>query len=110
MKRILASLLFALLLGAGQVLAIDHKGISHFDLSPDRFPVIDGCTPAAILADEADNVAVQIALKALQKDFKAVCGHKYKIHLADPQQRKDRPRRTPGQEREIHNDRGKEPG
>ncbi len=74
MKRILASLLFAFLVGASQVLAIDHKGISHFDLSPDRFSVIDGCTPAAILADEADNVAVQIALKALQKDFKAVCG------------------------------------
>ncbi len=74
MRRILTVLLFSCLLGAAQLMAIDHKGIAHFDLSPDRFPVIAGGSPTAILADAADNSAVQIALKALQKDFKAVGG------------------------------------
>jgi len=74
MKKTLSILLFACVLGVFQLAAIDHKGISRFELSPDRFPVIAGCTPTAILADENDNVAVQIALKSLQKDFKAVCG------------------------------------
>ena len=74
MKKILTAVLLACLLGTVQMMAIDHKGIAHFDLSPDRFPVIAGGSPTAILADAADNSAVQIALKALQKDFKAVGG------------------------------------
>ena len=53
MRRILTVLLFSCLLGAAQLMAIDHKGIAHFDLSPDRFPVIAGGSPTAILADAA---------------------------------------------------------
>ena len=75
MKKILTAVLLACLLGTVQMMAIDHKGIAHHDLSPDRFPVIAGGVPTAILADAADNSAVQIALKALQKDFKAVSGN-----------------------------------
>ena len=68
-------MLFAAVLGSFQALAIDNKGIAHNELSPDRFAVITNGKPTTILADENDNVAIQIALKALQKDFKAVSGN-----------------------------------
>lgn len=80
----------ALLLGAmlctAQAFAIDNKGIAHNELSASRFTVIEAGKPTAILADENDNVAIQIALKSLQKDFKAVSGNVAPIYnkvLAD---------------------------
>ncbi|MDO5443071.1 MAG: glycosyl hydrolase 115 family protein [Bacteroidia bacterium] len=75
MKKSILTMLMAVVLGASQLMAIDNKGIARYTLSPDCFPVISNCSPTAILADENDNSAVQIALKALQKDFKAVSGH-----------------------------------
>ncbi|MCQ2067157.1 MAG: glycosyl hydrolase 115 family protein [Bacteroidaceae bacterium] len=57
------------------MMAIDNRGISFNVLSEDRFAVIENGRPTVILADESDNVAVQIALKSLQKDFLAVSGN-----------------------------------
>ena len=79
MKKIIITMLMAALLGASQLMAIDNKGIARYEQSEGCFPVISDCSPTAILADEEDNIAVQIALKALQKDFKAVSGHEAEI-------------------------------
>ena len=59
--------------------AADNKGISFNELSTDRFTLIENGKPVQILADEADKSGVQIALKALQKDFKAVAGQEAKV-------------------------------
>lgn len=79
MKKCLITLLLAAFAGAAQIEAIDNKGISFNELSADRFTVIADGRPTAILADEADNVAIQIALKSLQKDFKAVSGNEAQV-------------------------------
>ncbi len=77
MKRIL--LLAIMIASALQLSAIDNKGIAHHEQGNGRFPLISNGSPTAILADEADNSAVQIALKALQKDFLAVSGNAARI-------------------------------
>ena len=70
------SIVFLLVcLMSARILAIDNKGISFSELSAERFTVIEDGIPTAILADRDDNVAVQIALKSLQKDFVAVSGN-----------------------------------
>lgn len=63
--------------------AIDNKGISSYELSPDRFSLIENGKPVAILADEADNIAVRIAIESLCKDFEAVSGNDVRI-LSEP--------------------------
>ena len=73
MRRVLM-VLGALALGFVSAFAADNKGISFDELSADRFTLIENGKPVQILADEADKSGVQIALKALQKDFKAVSG------------------------------------
>lgn len=60
-------------------MAADNKGISFNELSSDRFTLIENGKPVQILADEADKSGVQIALKALQKDFKAVAGQEAQV-------------------------------
>jgi len=77
--RTLFSILLATVICSFQAMAIDNKGIAHEEHSASRFTVISNGAPTAILADEADNSAIQIALKALQKDFKAVCGTEARI-------------------------------
>lgn len=57
------------------VLAIDNKGIAYDVQGEGRFAVISDGIPTQILADESDNVGIRIALKSLQKDFKAVTGN-----------------------------------
>ena len=69
----------ALALGFVSAFAADNKGISFDELSADRFTLIENGKPVQILADEADKSGVQIALKALQKDFKAVAGQEAQI-------------------------------
>ncbi len=59
--------------------AADNKGISFNELSSDRFTLIDNGKPVQILADQADKTGVQIALKALQQDFKAVGGQEAQV-------------------------------
>ncbi len=54
--------------------AIDNKGISFNEPSQDRFSVIENGQALPILIDAADNSAVQIAAKSLQKDLQAVSG------------------------------------
>lgn len=75
----LFSIAVAVLLGVSQIMAIDNKGISFDELAADRFTLIENGKPVAILADEADNSAVRIALKSLQKDFKAVSGNEAEV-------------------------------
>lgn len=72
-------LLVAGLLMSVRLMSMDTKGISFPDLSSERFALISDGKPTAILADESDNVAIQIALKALQKDFKAVSGNEAEL-------------------------------
>ncbi|MCQ2065086.1 MAG: glycosyl hydrolase 115 family protein [Bacteroidaceae bacterium] len=74
MKRRNFLLLGLLALALMPARAMDNKGISFPELSSDRFTLIENGTPVTILADESDKPGVQIALKALQKDFKAVAG------------------------------------
>ena len=78
MRKILMVLgVFALT--CSSAIAADNKGISFNELSSDRFTLIENGKPVQILADEADKTGVQIALKALQKDFKAVAGQEAKV-------------------------------
>lgn len=72
-------LLVAAVLSSLRLMAIDNKGIAFETLSEDRFTVIADGVPTAILADESDNVAIRIALKSLQKDFKAVAGREAEL-------------------------------
>ena len=69
----------AMALGLTSAFAADNKGISFNELSPERFTIIENGKPVQILADEADKTGVQIALKALQKDFKAVAGQEAQV-------------------------------
>ena len=69
----------AVALGFVSAFAADNKGISFDELSADRFTLIENGKPVQILADEADKSGVQIALKALQKDFKAVAGQEAQV-------------------------------
>ena len=87
MKQKLMWLLGAALVLFQSVKAEDNKGISFPELSPDRFTLIENGKPVQILADEADKTGVQIALKALQKDFKAVAGQEAQI-IYEPSQGK----------------------
>ena len=64
----------AVALGFVSAFAADNKGIASDELPADRFTLIENGNPVTILADEADKSGVQIALKALQKDFMAVSG------------------------------------
>ncbi len=65
------------------IAAIDNKGISFNELSPERFSVIENGKPVSILADKSDNVGIQIALESLLKDFKAVSGNEAQL-LEEP--------------------------
>ena len=78
MKKITV-LLSGLLLAVLPIKAVDNKGISFDELNPERFTLIENGKPVQILADEADKSGVQIALKALQKDFKAVAGQEAQV-------------------------------
>ena len=78
MRKILV-VLSVLALTCASAVAADNKGISFNELSNDRFTLIENGKPVQILADEADKSGVQIALKALQKDFKAVAGQEAKV-------------------------------
>ncbi len=77
--RKFTALLVAAVLSSLRLMAIDNKGIAFETLSEDRFTVIADGVPTAILADESDNVAIRIALKSLQKDFKAVAGREAEL-------------------------------
>ena len=79
MKHKLFLLLGAALVSLQPLMAADNKGISFDELSPERFTLIENGKPVQILADEADKTGVQIALKALQKDFKAVAGQEANV-------------------------------
>lgn len=59
--------------------AADHKDITFFSLSPDRFTLIENGNPISLLIDESDDIGIQIATKALQNDFKMVSGREAKI-------------------------------
>lgn len=68
-----------LLMATATVKAIDHKGITFNQLSPERFTLLENGNPTAILIDAEDNVAVQIAAGNLQADFQRVCGKKAEL-------------------------------
>lgn len=57
-----------------QVLAIDNKGITFNELSPDRFTLIENGVPGKILIDENEDAGVMIAARNLQEDFARVSG------------------------------------
>ena len=78
MRKILF-LISVLALTCASVQAADNKGISFNELAADRFTLIENGRPVQILADEADKTGVQIALKALQQDFKAVAGKEAQV-------------------------------
>lgn len=72
MKRSLLVALFALLCSVAA--AIDNKGITFGELSPDRFTLVEEGMPDAILIDEQEDAGVRIAARNLQSDFERVTG------------------------------------
>lgn len=85
MKKLYLALV-AIVMVVANVNAADHKGISFNELSPDRFTLIENGNPISLLLDETDDIGVQIAAKALQKDFKMVSGKEAKI-LNEPSEK-----------------------
>lgn len=57
-----------------QVKALDQKGIVSTQLAADRFTLVEGGKPTALLVDEQEDAGVMIAAKNLQADFKRVTG------------------------------------
>lgn len=85
MKKLYLALV-AIVMMVANVNAADHKGISFNELSSDRFTLIENGNPISLLLDETDDIGVQIAAKALQKDFKMVSGKEAKI-LNEPSEK-----------------------
>lgn len=85
MKKLYLALV-AIVMMVANVNAADHKGISFNELSSDRFTLIENGNPISLLLDETDDIGVQIASKALQKDFKMVSGKETKI-LNEPSEK-----------------------
>ena len=85
MKKLYLALV-AIVMMVANVNAADHKGISYNELSSDRFTLIENGNPISLLLDETDDIGVQIAAKALQKDFKMVSGKEAKI-LNEPSEK-----------------------
>lgn len=85
MKKLYLALV-AIVMVVANVNAADHKGISYNELSSDRFTLIENGNPISLLLDETDDIGVQIAAKALQKDFKMVSGKEAKI-LNEPSEK-----------------------
>ena len=85
MKKLYLALV-AIVMIVANVNAADHKGISFNELSSDRFTLIENGNPISLLLDETDDIGVQIAAKALQKDFKMVSGKEAKI-LNEPSEK-----------------------
>lgn len=85
MKKLYLALV-AIVMVVTNVNAADHKGISFNELSSDRFTLIENGNPISLLLDETDDIGVQIAAKALQKDFKMVSGKEAKI-LNEPSEK-----------------------
>lgn len=85
MKKLYLALV-AIVMMVANVDAADHKGISYNELSSDRFTLIENGNPISLLLDETDDIGVQIAAKALQKDFKMVSGKEAKI-LNEPSEK-----------------------
>ena len=85
MKKLYLALV-AIIMVVANVNAADHKGISFNELSSDRFTLIENGNPISLLLDETDDIGVQIAAKALQKDFKMVSGKEAKI-LNEPSEK-----------------------
>lgn len=54
--------------------AIDNKGITSSELSPERFTLVENGVPTPVLIDEQENVGVMIAAKNLREDFGRVTG------------------------------------
>lgn len=54
--------------------AIDNKGITYSELSPERFTLVENGTPTPVLIDEQENAGVMIAARNLQEDFGRVTG------------------------------------
>ena len=54
--------------------AIDNKGITYSELSPQRFTLVENGMPTPVLIDEQENAGVMIAAKNLQEDFGRVTG------------------------------------
>lgn len=85
MKKLYLALV-AIVMMVANVNAADHMGISFNELSSDRFTLIENGNPISLLLDETDDIGVQIAAKALQKDFKMVSGKEAKI-LNEPSEK-----------------------
>lgn len=56
--------------------AIDNKGITYSELSPERFTLVENGTPTSVLVDEQENDGVMIAARNLQEDFGRVTGQR----------------------------------
>ncbi len=78
-KNLSFSFLLVLIAVGFNASAIDNPGITVPTLSPDRFTLIENGTPAMLLMDEDDNIAVRIAAGNLCEDFKRVCGSRAHI-------------------------------
>lgn len=85
MKKLYLALV-AIVMMVANINAADHMGISFNELSSDRFTLIENGNPISLLLDETDDIGVQIAAKALQKDFKMVSGKEAKI-LNEPSEK-----------------------
>lgn len=67
--------------------AIDNKGITCNELSPERFTLVENGMPTPLLIDEQENVGVMIAAKNLQEDFGRVAGQKAPLVYAPQDKR-----------------------
>ena len=72
MKKIISIVLLTII--SLNILAIDNKGITYNQLSPDHFTLIENGIPNSILIDESEDIGVMIAAKNLQQDFARVSG------------------------------------
>ncbi|MDR0895864.1 MAG: glycosyl hydrolase 115 family protein [Prevotellaceae bacterium] len=67
---------FLVLMCSSGLRAIDHRGITTAQLSPDRFTLIENGVPVPVVIDEADDAGVVIAARNLQGDLSKVSGKK----------------------------------
>ena len=73
MKKLFFTIL-SILLCFTSLIAKDHSGITFYELSPDRFSLIENNLPATILIDIDEDAGVSIAAENLSEDFKRVSG------------------------------------
>lgn len=77
MKKLLFTILSVIVCYTS--VAKDHNGITFYELSPERFTLIENNNPTSILIDIAEDEGVVIAAENLSEDFQRVSGNRAPI-------------------------------